>query len=80
MTEDADWKNELERSLLLPIRQIETYANLLEALLNDYKEKILFTEDFKTVALVEIEVKKLLKSVVEHYNLNSMKGSMVRTA
>lgn len=62
---------------MLPIKHIENIANTLDGLLDDYKEKDLLTEDFKIVATVGIEVKKLHKLVTENYNLNASKGSGV---
>lgn len=62
---------------MMPIKQLENYTILLEALLNEFKEKDFITEQFKTVANVEIEIKKLFKSVSENFNINSLRGSAV---
>lgn len=66
---------EMEHSLLMPIKHLENYALLMEIFLNEFKEKDFVTEEFKTVATVEIEIKKILKSVTENLNINSLKGS-----
>ena len=72
-----DLKKSLAESLTLPLRQIEHYTKILEALLNEFKEKDFITEEFKTVANLEIEIKKLCKLMLENYNVNSIKGSLV---
>lgn len=61
----------------MPINHITCYAQILEDLLNEYKGRDLLADDFKTIAAVEIEMKKLHKLVMENYALNSMKGSTV---
>lgn len=61
----------------MPINHIANYAQFLDGLLNEYKSRDLLADDFKTVAAVEIEMKKLQKFVVENYMLNSMKGLSV---
>lgn len=61
----------------MPITHIALYAQILEDLLNEYKARDLLTDEFKTIAAVEIEMKKLQKLVIENYALNSMKGSVV---
>lgn len=61
----------------MPITHIALYAQILEDLLNEYKARDLLTDEFKTIAAVEIEMKKLQKMVIENYALNSMKGSVV---
>lgn len=63
---------------MLPIHHMETYANTMDGLLNEYKSKDLLTEDFKTIAMVEIEVKKIYKTMMENYKLNSIKNGTVR--
>lgn len=67
----------MDHALMMPIKQLENYTILLEALLNEFKEKDFITEQFKTVASVEIEIKKLFKSVSENFNINSLRGSAV---
>lgn len=62
----------------MPINHIAGYAQFLEGLLNEYKMRDLLADDFKTVAAVEIEMKKLQKLVMENFTLNSMKGPTVR--
>lgn len=61
----------------MPINHIALYAQILEDLLNEYKARDFLTVDFKRIAAVEIEMKKLQKWVTENYALNSMKGSTV---
>lgn len=61
----------------MPINHILNYAQFLDGLLNEYKSRDLLATDFKTIAAVEIEMKKLQKMVTENYHLNSMKGSEV---
>lgn len=61
----------------MPINHIALYAQILEDLLNEYKARDFLTVDFKRIAAVEIEMKKLQKWVTENYTLNSMKGSTV---
>lgn len=73
----ADSFSEIESLLLMPINHITVYATFLEGLLNEYKARDLLAEDFKTIAAVEIEMKKLQKMVTENYTLNSMKGTAV---
>lgn len=46
-------------------------------LLNEFKEKEFVTEEFKTVATAEIEIKKLFKLVSENFNLSSLKSASV---
>lgn len=72
-----DYLRDLEHALMMPIKHMENYTVLLEILLNEFKEKDFVTEEFKTVATVEIEIKKLFKLVSENYNINSLKGSTV---
>lgn len=62
---------------MLPIHHMENYSNTMDGLLNEYKAKDLLTEDFKTIAMVEIEVKKLYKTMMENYKLNSIKHGTV---
>lgn len=59
----------------MPINHIASYAQFLEGLLNEYKARDLLANDFKTIAGVEIEMKKIHKLVTENYALNSMKGA-----
>lgn len=59
----------------MPINHIANYAQFLEGLLNEYKARDLLADDFKTIAAVEIEMKKIHKLVTENYALNSMKGA-----
>lgn len=73
-----DYLRDLEHALMMPIKHMENYTVLLEILLNEFKEKDFVTEEFKTVATVEIEIKKLFKLVSENYNINSLKGSTVK--
>lgn len=47
--------------------------------MNEYKARNSFTEDFKMIATVDIEMKKLHKLVMENLGLNSMKGLTVIT-
>lgn len=61
----------------MPISHIANHAQFLEGLLNEYKARDLLANDFKTIAGVEIEMKKLQKQVAENYALNSMKGTPV---
>lgn len=61
----------------MPINHIDNYAKFFDSLLNKYKQRNFLADEFKVIAIVEIEVKKLQKSVMENYNLNSMKSSMV---
>lgn len=68
----------LAHALMLPIHHMESYANVMDGLLNEYKSKDLLTEDFRTIAMVEIEVKKLYKTMMENYKLNSIKNGTVR--
>lgn len=70
-----EYLREMEHSLLMPIKHLENYTLLMEIFLNEFKEKDFVTEEFKTVATVEIEMKKLFKSVTENMNINSLKGS-----
>lgn len=72
-----DSSDDIETLLLTPINRISNYAEFLENLLNEYKKRSLFGVEFKTIAAVEIEMKKLLKLVTENYTLNSMKGFSV---
>lgn len=65
--------SDLNQLLLMPISHIDNYAKFLENLLNEYKTRDLLTEDFKTVAAVEIEMKKMHKLISENFKLNSMK-------
>lgn len=65
---------------MVPIHHMENYANTMDNLLNEYKAKDLLTEDFKTIAMVEIEVKKLCKTMMENYKLNSIKHGTVTFA
>lgn len=58
----------------MPISHITNCTQFLESLLNEYKARDLLANDFKTIANVEIEMKKLHKLVAENYALNSMKG------
>lgn len=67
----------LTHALMLPIHHMENYSNTMDGLLNEYKAKDLLTEDFKAIAMVEIEVKKLYKTMMENYKLNSIKNGMV---
>lgn len=59
----------------MPVNHIENYAKFLENLLNAYKARDFLTEDFRIIAAVEIEMKKLHKLVSENFTLNSMKTS-----
>lgn len=72
-----DPSDEIETLLLMPINHISNYAQFLESLLNEYKVRTLLGVEFKTIAAVEIEMKKLQKLVTENYTLNSMKGYSV---
>lgn len=67
----------LTHAVMLPIQHMENYVNTMDGLLNEYKAKDLLTEDFKTIAMMEIEVKKLFKTMMENYKLNSMKNGTV---
>lgn len=69
--------DEIETLLLMPVNHISNYAQFLESLLNEYKVRTLLGAEFKTIAAVEIEMKKLHKLVTENYTLNSMKGHSV---
>lgn len=68
----------MESLFLMPINHILNYAQFLDGLLNEYKSRDLLADDFKTIAAVEIDMKKLQKMVTENYQLNSMKGADVR--
>lgn len=57
---------------------MDNYAIFLDKLLNEYKSRDFLAEDFKTIAAVEIEMKKLHKLIMENLSLNSMKGTMVK--
>lgn len=74
LEDDHDIK--LTHAIKLPITHIENYANVMDSLLNEYKAKDLLTEDFKRVATLEIEFKKLYKLMMENYDLNVLKGTV----
>lgn len=74
-----DPSSDIDSLLLMPINHISNYAQFLDGLLNEYKARDLLANDFKTIAAVEIEMKKLQKMVLENYALNSMKGSPVKS-
>lgn len=67
----------MSHALVMPIKHLENYTVLLEMLLNEFKEKDFVTEEFKTVASAEIEIKKLFKLVAENFNLNALRGATV---
>lgn len=68
---------EIESLLLMPVKHISNYAQFVDGIFNEYKTRSLMDNEFKTIAAVEIEIKKLQKMVSENYTLNSMKGSIV---
>lgn len=74
-----DPSSDIDSLLLMPINHITNYAQFLDGLLNEYKSRDLLASDFKTIAAVEIEMKKLQKMVLDNYALNSMKGLPVIT-
>lgn len=74
-----DPSDEIETFLLMPVNHISNYAQFVDGLLNEYKTRTLLGSEFKTIAGVEIEIKKLHKLVTENYALNSMKASVVST-
>lgn len=74
-----DPSDEIETFLLMPVNHISNYAQFVDGLLNEYKTRTLLGSEFKTIAGVEIEIKKLHKLVTENYALNSMKASIVST-
>lgn len=61
----------------MPVKHMSNYAQFLEGLLNEYKMRTLLGNEFKVIAGVEIEMKKVQKLVAENYALNSLKGSTV---
>lgn len=61
----------------MPVKHISNYAQFVDGIFNEYKTRSLLDKEFKTIAAVEIEIKKLQKMVSENYALNSMKGSTV---
>lgn len=68
---------DVESLLVMPINHINAYAKFLDELVNEYKHRNVFTDKFKTIAAVEVEMKKIQKSVLDNYNLNAMKGGTV---
>lgn len=74
---DDDKSNEIETFLLMPVNHITNYSQLVDGLLNEYKTRTLLGDEFKTIAGVEIEIKKLHKLVTENYSLNAMKAANV---
>lgn len=69
---------EIESLLLMPVKHVSNYAQFVDGIFNEYKTRSLLDKEFKTIAAVEIEVKKLQKMVSENFALNSMRGSTVR--
>lgn len=61
----------------MPVKHISNYAQFVDGIFNEYKARSLLDKEFKTIASVEIEIKKLQKMVSENYALNSMRGSTV---
>lgn len=68
---------DVESLLVMPINHINAYAKFLDELVNEYKHRNVFTDKFKTIAAVEVEMKRMQKSVLDNYNLNAMKGGTV---
>lgn len=65
----------MESLLQMPLNRIENYFKFADHLLSKYKNRDLFTEDFKIIAPVQIEMNKLQKVVSENFKLNSVKSS-----
>lgn len=61
----------------MPVKHISNYAQFVDGIFNEYKTRSLLDKEFKTIAAVEIEIKKLQKMVSDNYALNSMKGAAV---
>lgn len=61
----------------MPVKHISNYAQFVDGIFNDYKTRSLLDKEFKTIAAVEIEIKKLQKMVSENLALSSMRGSIV---
>lgn len=61
----------------MPVKHVSNYAQFVDGIFNEYKTRSLLDKEFKTIAAVEIEIKKLQKMVSENYALNSMRGSTV---
>lgn len=70
-----DKREEMESLLQMPLNRIANYFKFTDDLLSKYKNRDLFTEDFKIIAKVQIEIDKLRKIVSENFRLNSMKSS-----
>lgn len=68
---------DIQSLLVMPINHINAYATFMDQLVNEYKHRNVFSDKFKTIAAVEVEVKRLQKSVLDNFNLNAMKGGTV---